>query len=169
MVWWPLKGNSTDSQPEDIDKIEKKYPVFLEDVPPKFQDEQLLEAENAKKMHDAKLPPEGQQYSTAGEVNRYLKSLSWDNFQFSNLIQIPCFRDAGLSGFSCMFVFSTVLFLYHRDLRKSLNWGYGGLLLGSVFGWEHCNRIRRNGEKVVQLAQHRYQENQKKKNEGKKN
>lgn len=172
MGWWPFGGNESNQQGKVKTSSEspsttgenKKQPVFLEDVPPKFTEDQLLKAEDAKKRQAARLPESGKPYSTAGEVKRYVKTLSWDDFKPSNLLQIPCFRDAGLSGFSCMFVFASVLFLYHRDIRKCVNWGYGGLLLGSVFGWEHCNRIRKHSQQVVKLAQERYQEKQKKKN-----
>ncbi|VEU20430.1 DEKNAAC101347 [Brettanomyces naardenensis] len=166
MGWWTSDNNeetrvthrrSTESS-NTAGSGEKKQPVFLEDVPPKFGDDQLLRAEEAKRKRDARMPEKSEHYSTSGEVKRYMSTLTMDDFRFSNLIQIPCFRDAGLAGFSCMFVFSTVMFFYHRNIRKSINWGYGGLLLGSVFGWEHCNRVRKNSERVVQLAQERYQE-----------
>lgn len=157
---WPFGGSSGDNNKSDTTKdgtqSDKKEKVFLDDVPPKFSESELQKAKEAREKGEQ--APNGEDFNTAKEIKRYVRTLSPEDFKFSNLIQIPCFRDAGLAGFSCFFVFSSVLFVYHRDVRKSLNWGFGGLLLGSVFGWEHCNRIRRHSEQVVQMAQQRYQE-----------
>ncbi len=157
MTWWPFNSHS-DKDGNGGTTDNTKQPVFLEDVPPKFQESDLEKAKRARKVHD-QLKEEKEKEATVGkQVGTILHSLTWDDFKPANLLQIPCFRDAGLSGFSCMFVFSTVMFLYHRDVRRAINWGYGGLLLGSVFGWEHCNRIRRHSEEVVQKAQAKFQE-----------
>ena len=56
-----------------------------------------------------------------------------------------------------MFVFSSVLYVYHRNIRRAANWGFGGLMLGSIFGWEHCNTVRRQSQMAVRLAQQRFE------------
>lgn len=160
MIWWPFKGEKKgeNNSENDSSANKAKQPVFLDDVPPKFQETDLERAKRARKVHDQLKEKDAKDVSVGKQVGTVLHSLTWNDFKPSNLIQIPCFRDAGLSGFSCMFVFSTIMFLYHRDIRTSINWGYGGLLLGSVFGWEHCNRVRRHSEDVVQQAQAKFQE-----------
>lgn len=158
MGWWPFRrGDSNNSHNKDISSNSSTEnqsasnspsdrPIFLEDVQGKFQDIPTMERARVE-----------QQGSYAAEVKNQLKSISMDEFHISNLVTIPCFRDAGLAGFSCFFVFSSVLFFYHSSLRKAVNWGFGGLLLGSIFGWEHCNNQRRQSQLAVRLAQERFE------------
>lgn len=153
MGWWPFRGgdksnndNITTSSLAQGESVNDR-PIFLEDVQGKFQDIPTQDLQRSNQP----------QFSYSGEVRSYLSSLSAENFYMSNLITIPCFRDAGLAGFSCFFVFSSVLFFYHNSLRKAVNWGFGGLLLGSVFGWEHCNNQRRQSQMAVRLAQERFE------------
>ncbi|TID28331.1 hypothetical protein CANINC_002508 [Pichia inconspicua] len=153
MGWWPFKkGSSSNTDTGDVaqntsDAASTDHPIFLEDVQGKFQDIPTMER--------ARIEQHGTSY--AAEVKNQLKSITLEDFHMSNLVTIPCFRDAGLAGFSCFFVFSSVLFFYHNSLRKAVNWGFGGLLLGSIFGWEHCNNQRRQSQMAVRLAQERFE------------
>ncbi|KAG7823850.1 hypothetical protein KL919_001645 [Ogataea angusta] len=151
---WPFGKRSTQSAEEETaiegkDKTEHK--IFLEDVPPKF---------------DTDFQKTAPQHTTQSkEMKRILSNLSWADFHPSNLLAIPCFRDAGLAGFSCLFVFSSVMFLYHKDVRKAANWGFGGLMLGATFAWEQCNAQRRREQQAVQMAQERYRQRRARKTE----
>ncbi|KAG7788318.1 hypothetical protein KL910_003201 [Ogataea haglerorum] len=151
---WPFGKRSTQSAEEEAtsngkDKSEQK--IFLEDVPPKF---------------DTDIQKPASQHTTQSrEMKRILSNLSWSDFHPSNLLAIPCFRDAGLTGFSCLFVFSSVMFLYHKDIRKAANWGFGGLMLGATFAWEQCNAQRRKEQMAVKMAQERYKQRHQRKSE----
>ncbi|KAG7767619.1 hypothetical protein KL931_003432 [Ogataea haglerorum] len=151
---WPFGKRSTQSAEEEAtsngkDKSEQK--IFLEDVPPKFD----TDIQNSASQHTTQ----------SREMKRILSNLSWSDFHPSNLLAIPCFRDAGLTGFSCLFVFSSVMFLYHKDIRKAANWGFGGLMLGATFAWEQCNAQRRKEQLAVKMAQERYKQRHQRKSE----
>lgn len=165
MGWWPFnRGNKNEisSNAESISTLETQSnsdskPLFLDDIPAKYPQQQLQQSQQLK---------EGQEgFSVSKEVKNFVSTLTFEHFYLSNLVQIPCFREAGLSGFSCFFVFSTVLYCYHRNLRKAVNWGFGGLLLGSIFGWENCNNQRRNSQMAVKLAQARFEKKHQKNEE----
>lgn len=155
MGWWPFnRGNKNElsSNTESVSAVETQSnsdskPLFLDDIPAKYpqQDQQ-----SSQQLQEGG-------FSVSKEVKSFVSTLTPQHFYLSNLVQIPCFREAGLSGFSCFFVFSTVLYCYHRNLRKAVNWGFGGLLLGSIFGWENCNNQRRNSQMAVKLAQARFE------------
>lgn len=153
MGWWPFRGDSKGGSadkhaiPPAQAQDSKDHPIFLEDVQGKFEDIPTIDRSQ----------PQEQTPSYSNEVRKQISSISVNDFYISNLVTIPCFRDAGLAGFSCFFVFSSVLFFYHSSLRKAVNWGFGGLLLGSVFGWEHCNNQRRQSQMAVRLAQERFE------------
>lgn len=95
--------------------------------------------------------------SKGGDIATALNELSWGDFSPVKLVGIPCFRDAGLAGFSCLFVFSTVMMGFHGNIRKAANFGVGGFLLGSIFGWEQCNYRRRQQLIGIQQAKERFQ------------
>lgn len=161
MGWWPFRrggtdghsdsGNSSNSSDTGTADQASSQPIFLEDVPAKYTQTTPTQGQQGP----GEQPAEG--FSVSKEVKSFVGTLTPQHFYFSNLVQIPCFREAGLSGFTCFFVFSSVLYFYHRSLRKAVNWGFGGLLLGSIFGWEHCNNTRRNSQMAVKLAQERFE------------
>ncbi|ODV85067.1 hypothetical protein CANARDRAFT_8195 [[Candida] arabinofermentans NRRL YB-2248] len=156
MVWPFSKKSSSQEAPADTTTAaagDKKQPLFLEDVAPKFPDDQN------KLQTDPQSQPQ-QPTTHAQEIKRIVKSLSLADFHIANLVEIPCFREAGLTGFSTFAVFFSVIFLYHKNVRKAANWGFGGLMLGSIFSWEQCNRVRKQSQLGVQLAQERFKQRQ---------
>ncbi|GME87371.1 unnamed protein product [[Candida] boidinii] len=164
MGWWPFSSSkshdsSTDSlgvtDNTDTSSSTSKKPVFLEDIPPKFEDKSQRQLQNAQNQQQQQ-----QQPGMGQQIKEAFNTISVDDFKFESISKIPCFREAGLSGFSAMFVFGTVMLFYHKDFRRAANWGFGGLMLGSIFGWEQCNNTRRNGLKNVQLAQEKFQQKQ---------
>lgn len=87
---------------------------------------------------------------------RAWKSLRLQNLAPGYLVQIPCFRDAGLAGFACLFVFGSVTFVFHGKVRRAANYAVGGFLLGAIFGWETCNSRRRQQQDVISKAKERF-------------
>ncbi|KAH3668759.1 hypothetical protein OGAPHI_002514 [Ogataea philodendri] len=150
MVWPFGKGSKQTAEQEPVvaENKQEKQKIFMEDVPPKFETQPQVSPQESR--------------SQSKEVKKILSELTWADFQPANLLEIPCFRDAGLAGFSCLFVFSTVMFLYHKDIRKATNWGFGGLMLGSTFAWEQCNAQRKKSQLAVQMAQERFRQRQSK-------
>lgn len=155
---WPFNRNN--NKQDNTDSTETNKPIFLEDIPPKFPPQGQEQTQAPSQLQSPQ--SQGETFSTSQEIRNYIHTLKFSDFGLSNLVTIPCFREAGLSGFSCFFVFSSVLFFYHKNFRKSVNWGFGGLLLGSVFGWEHCNNSRRQSQMAVKLAQERFESKSKK-------
>ncbi|KAF3994015.1 hypothetical protein FT663_00035 [Candidozyma haemuli var. vulneris] len=139
MGWFggsPSKVSSVSEVPE------KKEPVFLEDLPPKFEDKESNHHDEAT-------------YLAA------LNKVSISDFTLSNYVTMPCFREAMLTGFSAMGVLGVVTLLVHKNPSRSVNIGIGGFFLGSVVGFEQCRSIRRrsfqNVEKAKQANQARMQ------------
>ncbi|GMG20500.1 unnamed protein product [Ambrosiozyma monospora] len=151
MVWNPFSRKKSEDATSSQEK--PSAPVLLEDIQQQQQPPTIPPSPTTA-------PEQSQLSAQTQEISRFLRNLSLDDFQFAKLVQIPCFRDAGLIGFSTFFVFSSVMFLYHKNFRKSINWGFGGLMLGSIFGWEQCNHFRKQSNMAVQMAQERFQERQ---------
>ncbi|AET39197.1 Cox20p Ecym_4118 [Eremothecium cymbalariae DBVPG len=112
--------------------------LLLEDTPPRFGTE-ISSGKYAKQ----------QESSTLKEA---WKTVTWNDFSFGKLASIPCFREAGMAGFSSMMVVWSVMFLYHKNPAKASNWSVGGLVLGSIVGWEHCRMQRRRSFMIAQMA-----------------
>lgn len=150
MVWWPFgskKGDESENTKETVGKREdgaqianysRGQKILLEDTSPRFNAE-ASQSERAVSKEEA-------------NFERALSTISREDFSLAKLTMIPCFRDAGLIGFSCMFVTGAVTFLYHKNPSKSANWSVGGLLLGSVVGWEQCRLRRKKSFQVAQMA-----------------
>lgn len=121
---------------------EKKEETFLEDLPPKFED------------NETKRPDEATYLAAINKI-------SLSDFTIDNYVTMPCFREAMLTGFSAMGVLGVVTLLIHKSPGRSVNIGIGGFFLGSVIGFEQCRSIRRrsfqNVEKAKQANQARMQ------------
>ncbi|KAI0461165.1 hypothetical protein LJB42_001180 [Komagataella kurtzmanii] len=133
MAWWPF-SNKKNSQ-EKQQKEPEPEPRYLDELPPKFDDSKQA----------VPIP-------STSPLKQAVNKISIEDFSPANLISIPCFRDAGLSGFTVMAVFGSITFLYHKNIQKTTNWAFGGFLLGSIFGWEQCNSIRRKSMMTAQIA-----------------
>lgn len=135
-MWWSRKPK--EEPPAEVEKLK-----FLDELPPKFDD---LESVSQPKVSPLK--------EAWGRV-------SMDDFKPSSLLTTPCFREAGLAGFTSMAVFGSIIFLYHKSPRRAANWAMGGFLLGSVIGWEQCNSIRRQSSQATDMARQAYEGRQK--------
>ncbi|SCU85298.1 LADA_0D06722g1_1 [Lachancea dasiensis] len=113
----------------------KKY--LLEDTKPRFANDSQS------------------QYASSQEKATFREAweaVTLDDFSIQRLTQIPCFRDAGMSGFTSMFVVGSVMFLYHKNPSRAANWAVGGFLLGSIVGWEQCRLRRKKSFQTAQMA-----------------
>lgn len=132
--WW---------RKDDNKKKEEAEPTLLEDLPPAFEDH------SAKKpnIEDLKLPSLSQTVGNIGVED------------FKQLPQIPCFRNAMLTGLGIGATAASVMFVSKRVVSRSVNWGVGGFIIGSIITWEQCRfrmyRSRRNVEKAKALYRHR--------------
>lgn len=150
MVWWPFGakkeelatsgGQDTQNDVKDgqLTNYSRGQRILLEDTKPRF-DNETSQSQLAVSREEA-------------NFKKAWSSISKDDFSMAKLTTIPCFRDAGLIGFTCMFVTGAVTFLYHKNPTKSANWSVGGLLLGSVVGWEQCRLRRKRSFQVAQMA-----------------
>lgn len=150
MGWWPFGSKKVDELQEgreptgnkekdsQLTNYSRGQKILLEDTNPRFNAD-TSQSDRAHSREEA-------------NFKRAWSTISREDFSLAKLTMIPCFRDAGLIGFSCMFVTGAVTFLYHKNPSKSANWSVGGLLLGSVVGWEQCRLRRKKSFQVAQMA-----------------
>ncbi|QLL34813.1 hypothetical protein HG536_0H01880 [Torulaspora globosa] len=150
MVWWLSGGKKeeaekaedggpkSDAKQGQLTNYSRGQRILLEDTKPRFNGE-TSQSQLAVSQEEA-------------NFRRAWNSISKEDFSFGKLTAIPCFRDAGLVGFTCMFVTGAVTFLYHKNPTRAANWSVGGLLLGSVVGWEQCRLRRKRSFQVAQMA-----------------
>ncbi|CAI4058568.1 hypothetical protein SKDZ_04G4370 [Saccharomyces kudriavzevii ZP591] len=145
MRWWPW-SNQTEKQTQQerpdgepvLTNYSRGQKILLEDTPPKFADD-LSNSQLAKKQERATL-------------KEAWDSIRWGDFSMQKLTSIPCFRDAGMLGFSSMFLMGSVIFIYHKSPTKAANWAMSSLILGSIVGWEQCRLKRQKSFQIAQLA-----------------
>ncbi|KAL7667010.1 Cytochrome c oxidase assembly protein COX20, mitochondrial [[Candida] zeylanoides] len=143
MGWF---GSSSPSKVSAVTQVPAaEQPQYLEDLPPKFEDKET-----------APVRPEA---TVAG----VLPTVKLADFAPANMVMIPCFRDAMLTGFSAMGVLGVVTFLIHKNAAKAFNWSVGGFFLGNIVGWEQCRSIRRKSFHTMERARQLNQEKNKKK------
>lgn len=121
----------------ELTNYSKGQKFLLEDTKPRFSSESSSVA--------------------AREQERASLKEAWDTINFSDVtvskvLSIPCFRDAGIGGFTSMFVVGSVMFLYHKNPARAANWGVGGFMLGSIVGWEQCRMRRRRSFQIAAMA-----------------
>lgn len=142
-------SNNTDT-PDDkiLTNYSKGQKILMKDTKPRFDPENNNINSNAP---------------TTEMMKNALDSITVKDFKFESLTEIPCFRDAGMVGFSSMFILGTITLLYHKNPIKATNWATGGLILGSIVGWEQCRLKRKKSMEISQIAMQKMQE--KKRNE----
>ncbi|CCE65470.1 hypothetical protein TPHA_0L01130 [Tetrapisispora phaffii CBS 4417] len=138
------KGSNREEEVAEISSYSRGQKILLEDTKPRFNTE-------APSLNELSRQKEHSNFKLA------VDSISKKDFSFSNLVMIPCFRDAGMLGFSSLFVIGSAMFLYHKNITKATNWALGSFVLGSIVGWEQCRNTRRrsfqNSERAKQLVQ----------------
>ena len=134
--WW--RRDEPPKQPEK--------PQMLDDLPPKFDDD----VEGAQKAQQLVRP----------KLSQILQSLSWQDFQ--QIPQMPCFRNAMLTGFGMGGVAGVVTLVSRRNVTRTLNWSLMGFLVGSIVSWEQCRfrlmRGKRNMRHAQELYRHKEEE-----------
>ncbi|CAI4038100.1 hypothetical protein SMKI_04G4400 [Saccharomyces mikatae IFO 1815] len=147
MRWWPWSRQAEQQAQQQQDRADsdavltnysRGQKILLEDTPPKFADD-LSNSQLAKKQERATL-------------KEAWDSIRWSDFTLQRLTSIPCFRDAGMLGFSSMFLMGSVIFIYHKSPTKAMNWAMSSLILGSIVGWEQCRLKRQKSFQIAQLA-----------------
>ena len=150
MRWWPWSNQTQHEQQQQqqqqdrpegepvLTNYSRGQKILLEDTPPKFTND-LSNSQLAKKQDRATL-------------KEAWDSVRWGDFSLERLTSIPCFRDAGMLGFSSMFLMGSVIFIYHKSPTKATNWAMSSLILGSIVGWEQCRLKRQKSFQIAQLA-----------------
>lgn len=138
-------GNSNAAPPSKVSMVteykpEPKQQQYLEDLPPKFEDTESPSS-----------PPLSQANAQA-TLTDAAKSIQLSDFTIDRFINMPCFREAMITGFQAMGVLGVITFLIRKDLNKSLNWSVGGFFLGNMVGWEQCRSLRRKSMQMMEKA-----------------
>ncbi|KAF5102894.1 hypothetical protein D0Z00_000152 [Geotrichum galactomycetum] len=136
---WPFSSSSSSSTPEVPAPVapQQKQPQFLEDLPPKFDDHTMLPAGGAPGT-----PTEG------GLLKQAVGSIQPSDF--GKLHEMPCFREAILTGGAVGGVVFAVMVTTRSPVPRALNWAVGGFLVGATVSWEQC-RFKVRQEKKNQL------------------
>lgn len=140
---WPFSSSSSFSSPETPAAPQQKQPQFLEDLPPKFDDHTALPPP-ARGVPGAPVPG-----STEGGLLKTAVG-SIQPSDFGKLHEMPCFREAILTGGAVGGVVFAVLVTTRSAVPRALNWGVGGFLVGATVSWEQC-RFKLRQEKKNQL------------------
>lgn len=137
---WPFSSSSSSSAPETPAAPQQKPTQFLEDLPPKFDDHSTARAGGG-----APAPDSGAEGSI---LSRAVGSIQPSDF--GKLHEIPCFREAILTGGAVGGVVFAVLVTTRSPIPRALNWSIGGFLVGATVSWEQC-RFKLRQEKKNQL------------------
>ncbi|CAK7891699.1 cytochrome c oxidase assembly protein Cox20p, mitochondrial [[Candida] anglica] len=133
------------SRVSTVSEVPEQKDRYLEDLPPKFEDNETTS------------------YQEDPTYTNVLSTIKMSDFSPNNMVMIPCFRDAMLTGFSAMGVLGVVTLLIHKNAGKAANWAVGGFFLGNIVGWEQCRSIRRKGFQNMERARQINQEKNTKK------
>lgn len=134
MGWFGGSGGSPSKLSPVTEFKEEKQQKFLEDLPPKFEDQETADYE---------------QQSAYKEAFNKFKITDLNPTTFAHM---PCFREAMMTGFQAMAVLGGVTFLIHKNPNKSLNWGVCGFFLGNIIGWEQCRSLRKKSFQTMERA-----------------
>lgn len=136
---WFGGGVSSKFSPTKLTDEPEPEAKFFEDLLPKFDDS--VPPEQAQ-------PPAAQQAILAQAFSQ----LKISDLSFTRLIEIPCFREATITGFQAMGVLGTITLFIYKNPSRLANWGACGFLLGSMVGWEQCRLIRRKKSQLIEKA-----------------
>lgn len=133
---WGSKNDDVDGNKntEQITNYARGQKILLQDTKPKFDIDSNTQVDNGEM------------------VKKAFSTISKDDFSMEKLTSMPCFRDAGLVGFASMLILGSMTFVYNKNITRSTNWAMGGLVFGSIFGWEQCRLKRQKSFEIAQLA-----------------
>lgn len=141
---WFGRTPSKVSVVSEVQEETRDSPQLLEDLPPKFEDEEPIHSQHLTFVNA-------------------LQKILLEDFTIDHYVSMPCFREAMLTGFQAMGVLGAVTFIIHKNPSRSVNWSVCGFFLGSVVGWEQCRSIRKRSFQTVEAAKQANQEKSRKK------
>lgn len=143
MKWWKWwKKDESDSQPnEGGSKLLEDYQDFEE-----INEQAALDAQNTINMG----------------YRSVFQHIGWEDFKAVN--EIPCFRQAILTGAAMGAVTGLVMYAVRRNGSKAVNWSFVGFLGGSVVSWEQCRFRVYQGKRNIQGAKEMYRRSKEAKN-----
>ena len=164
MAWFSSKNTNTTSA--EMERAAAAAPPATTEQLASYSPGQKILMQDTKPRFDPEGGANGKGEAPAPRemMRAAVSNLTWSDFSFAKLSEVPCFRDAGLVGFSAMFIMGSVTLLYHKNPLKAANWATGGLLLGSVVGWEQCRLKRKRSMEMSQAAMQAMQKRDKNKN-----
>lgn len=145
MGWFskpPAKVSPQQPAPESSSSSSQQY---LEDLPPKFNDDQ---------------PPAPDPQTPYAQAMQQIKL---SDFTLTRFLEMPCFREAMMAGFQAGAVLGGITLLIHKNPNKSMNWAAGGFFLGNIIGWEQCRSLRRKSFETMENARRKKEERLKEK------
>lgn len=167
MVWPFSRGSSsptvdettTTTSLETATAAKKEKPaIYLEDLPPKFEDQ--LEPVPGSPEAGASNKPTSFRGSpqkidpNESIVKQAISSISVNDFAEVN--KMPCFRNAMLTGGSVGAVAFAVLISARSPFKRALNWTVAGFTIGSIGSWEQCRYKLRQERKTQEMARQIY-------------
>lgn len=157
MVWPFSKSSSTSPEEAPPSSPAKPAQKYLDDLPPKFDD-----SPPPPPSSSAGTPTTGGAPGAPGERPNILKKVvtSIQPEDFTKLHQIPCFREAMLTGGAVGGVVFAVLITTRSAIPRAMNWGMAGFLIGASVSWEQCRWKLRQEKKEQRMAQEMYRNQQ---------
>lgn len=128
---------SAPSKVSSVSEYKDEEPVeYLEDLPPKFEDQEPMKQKQLEATYAAAF-----------------SQIKLSDFKPSTFLNMPCFREAMITGFQSMGVLGVVTFLIHKNFSRAMNWGVGGFVIGNVISFNQCRAIRRKSLDNMKKAQ----------------
>ncbi|ANB13030.1 Cox20p [Sugiyamaella lignohabitans] len=137
--WLSRKSEKPPVSTEKASSVSPEKELLLEDLPPKFEDK--VEERQKRPKLDVSKPDIFQ---------KAVSSISTDDFK--NVHTIPCFRQGMLAGLGVGGVIFAVLISTRSSISRSMNWGMGGFVAGSVVSWEQCRAKMRQSRRNAQAV-----------------
>ncbi|KAG7664566.1 COX20 [[Candida] subhashii] len=125
------------SEYTEAQQQQQQQQQFLEDLPPKFQDD---------------VPPQHRPIKQQPTIIDVLKDIKLSDFTIERFTGMPCFREGMITGFQAMSVLGIVTFFIRKNISQSMNWAVGGFFLGNVLGFEQCRSVRRRSYMAIEKA-----------------
>lgn len=159
---WPFSKN----QDEPTTPVDYSAPAgkLLDDVDPRFnlEDIQAKKAALLKELKEKEAelvrPPPPQILKPVPEgdarVSNVVGQIGVNDFK--TVTQIPCFRDAMITGFITGGSVLGVMLSMRRSTLSAANWSIGGFLIGCVGKWEMCRYNRKQSFENAALAHQVY-------------
>lgn len=174
MVWPFSKGSSSptvEKQTKPSTTTEttttagetEKPAIYLEDLPPKFEDQPgpvpgAPDAGASNKPTSFRGSPQKIDPNQS-IVKQAVSSISVSDFAEVN--KMPCFRNAMLTGGSVGAVAFAVLISTRSPFKRALNWTMAGFTIGSIGSWEQCRYKLRQERKTQEMARQIYKNREK--------